>query len=161
MEGEIDEVYANQLSHPNLGDDDVDLADEELVCEGCELHPEECECASIPDEEDGFDDDEVAHVPHTKTKKPGLFASSAKYAANPLVEATRTPAKRPRSAGKEPRSSLSRNNAAPDLFGYFSQFDISPMDAVAVSRTFANYICNQERVKNKEKPKRGGYRQYN
>jgi hypothetical protein len=164
MEGEA-ESYANQESHPNLGgDEDIDVEqDDDLICEVCELHPEECEC---PEGEEEASDEELDEVSYGKRgsqfKKATKFAASARYEANPLAEPP-APAKRARVAGKEPRSSLSRSSAmlAPDLFGYFSKFDITPTDAVACARTFANYVCNQERVKNKEKPKRGGYRQYN
>lgn len=119
--------------------DDVEEIHDEC-CPNCEENPCGCE-----------EDEQEEPLPRQMARTGGFPSTASGF---------QTPGKRPLYAGKRPRAPspprahFQNAGDVPDLFEYFAEFDLSPMEVVGVCRTFANYLCAQEKALQKEKPKK-------
>lgn len=108
-----------------------DEAHEVELCPQCETDPCLCE------------DEQEASPPPLRRSHATASTGSGYPQKRPLS------GKRP--MAPPPRRHYEPEGDAPDLFDYFSDFDLSPMEVVGVCRTFANYLCAQEKPRQKEK----------
>lgn len=116
-------------------DDQEDPVPEDL-CNECESDP--CICEEMEQDD----------VPRPLARSAAFSTSSGPAVKRPLA------GKRPMGPPPPRRvEHFAPQEDAPDLFEYFSEFDLTPMEVVGVCRTFANYLCAQEKPRLKEKSK--------